>query len=67
MWMNLESLIANEDLKNKILYINAYIMNLEQLYLWTYLQGSDRDADIDIENGFVDWSGGWREWAELRE
>ena len=33
MWMNLESLIANEDLKNKILYINAYIMNLEQLYL----------------------------------
>ena len=33
MWMNLESLIESEFRKSKILYINAYIMNLEQWYL----------------------------------
>ena len=34
MWMNLESLIESEFRKSKILYINAYIMNLER---WYYL------------------------------
>ena len=67
MWMNLKSLRESEFQKSKILYINAYIMNLKQWYLWTYLQGSNRGAEIDIESGLVDWSGGWREWAELRE
>ena len=33
MWMNLESLIESKVRKSKILYINAYIMNLEQWYL----------------------------------
>ena len=35
-----------------ILYINAYIWNLERRYWWTYLQGSRGDADI--ENKLLD-------------
>ena len=33
MWMNLKSLRESEFQKSKILYINAYIMNLKQWYL----------------------------------
>ena len=33
MWMNLESLRESKVRKSKILYINAYIMNIEQWYL----------------------------------
>ena len=33
-------------------YINAYTWNLERWYWWAYLQGSNRDADI--ENIFLD-------------
>ena len=43
--------------KRKISYINAYIWNLERWYYWTYLQGSNGDADI--KNRLVDT--GWEE------
>ena len=29
-----------------ILYINAYIWNLERWEQWSYIQGSNRDTDI---------------------
>ena len=32
--------------ERQILYINAYIWNLEGQYWWSYLQGSKRDTDI---------------------
>ena len=58
-WMNLEPIMQNEvSQKNEkqILYINAYIWNLERWYLWTYLQGSNGDTDIDSR--LVDTGGG---------
>ena len=48
-WMNLEPIIQSEisqKEKNKsISCINTYIWNLERWYWWTYVQGSNRDAD----------------------
>ena len=41
--------------EKQILYINAYIWNLERWYWWTYLQGSNGDADI--MNRLVDLGG----------
>ena len=41
--------------EKQILYINAYIWNLEKWYWWTYLQGSSGDADI--ENRLADTVG----------
>ena len=37
------------------MYINTYIWNLEKWYWWTYLQGRNRDSDIEKE--FVDTAG----------
>ena len=31
--------------QRQILYINAYIWNLERCYLWSYMQGSKGDTD----------------------
>ena len=42
--------------EKQILYINAYIWNLEKWYWWTYLQ--ERNEDSDIKNGLVDPVGG---------
>ena len=39
-------------------YINAYRWNLEKWYWSTYLQGRNRDADV--ENGHVGTEGGGR-------
>ena len=41
--------------KNQISYINTYMWNLEERYRWAYLQGKDRDTDI--EKGLVDTAG----------
>ena len=38
--------------EKQILHINTYVWNLEKWYRWTYLQGRNRDTDI--ENGHVD-------------
>ena len=56
--MNLEPVIQSEisqKEKNKY-HINAYIWNLEKWYRWTYLQGTNRDADV--EDGPVYTAGG---------
>ena len=44
----------------QILYINAYMWNLEKWYRWTGLQG--RNWDTDVENKHMDTKGGkrWR-------
>ena len=41
--------------EKKISYINAYVLNLEKWYWWTYLQGKNRDTDV--ENWLVDTVG----------
>ena len=41
--------------EKQISYINAYISTLERWYWWTYLQGSNGDADVD--NKLVDTVG----------
>ena len=41
--------------KEKSKYISAYVWNLEKWYWWTYLQGRNRDTDI--ENELVDTAG----------
>ena len=44
----------NKSKREKQIYINVYIQNLEKWYTWTYIQGRNRDADI--ENGL--WTQG---------
>jgi len=59
----------NKSEKEKwISHINTYIWNLERWYWWTYLQGRNRDADV--ENGLVDSEGegeGWMNWESSVE
>ena len=38
--------------EKQILYINAYMWNIEKWYRWTYLQ--DKNRDTEVENGHVD-------------
>ena len=57
-WMGPEPFIQSEvsqKEKNKYDIINAYTQNLKKWYWWTYLQGRNRNADI--ENGLVDTVG----------
>ena len=54
--------------EKQISYINVYICNLEKWYTWTYIQGRNRDADI--ENGLwtqVEGEGGtnWENCIEI--
>ena len=46
---------ANQKEKKQILCINTYVWNLGRWYPWTYLQGRNRDTDI--ENRLVDTAG----------
>ena len=65
MWMNLEPVIQSESEREKqISYINAFIQNLEKWYWWNYLQGRNRDTNVERTCGN---SGGRRELDELRE
>jgi len=41
--------IQSEIRKREISYINAYIWNLEKWYWWTYLQGRNRDANVETD------------------
>ena len=51
---------SKSEREKQISYINTY---LEKWYWWTYLQGSNRDTDI--ENELVDTEGqGGLEWIE---
>ena len=47
----------------RMLYINAYMWNLEKWYKWSYLQSRNRDTDI--ENKHTDTKGEGGEWDEL--
>ena len=38
---------SKSERERQILYINVYTWNLKRWYWWTYLQGSDGDADIE--------------------
>ena len=42
--------------REKQIYINAYMWNLEKWYRWTSLQGRNRDTDV--ENKCMDPKGG---------
>ena len=57
MLMDLESHTewSKSEREKQILYINAYMWNLEKWHWWTYLQG--RNKDTDVENGRVDTAG----------
>ena len=54
---------SKSEREKQLSYINAYIWNLERWYWWTYLQGSNGDADI--ENGPMNKSGGEEEEGEM--
>ena len=41
--------------EKQVSYINAYMWNLEKWYRWTYMQG--RNRNIDVENRYVDTGG----------
>ena len=43
---------SKSEREKQILYINAYIWNLERWYWWTHLQGSN--GKVDMENRFLD-------------
>ena len=65
--MNLEPVIQSEvksEREKQILYIKAYMWNLEKRYRWTYLQGRNRDADKtdQVDTGIGEGAGGmnWR-------
>ena len=38
---------SKSEREKQILYTNTYIWNLERWYWWQYLQGSNRDTDIE--------------------
>ena len=38
---------SKSEREKQILYINAYIRSLEKWYWWTYLQGRNRNTDIE--------------------
>ena len=52
---------SKSEREKQILYINAYIWNLEKWYRWSYLQS--RNKDTDVENKRMDNKGeggvGW--------
>ena len=49
---------SKSEREKQILYINAYMWNLEKCYRWSYLQSRNRDTDV--ENKCMDTKGGRR-------
>ena len=49
--------------REKQIYINTYMQNLEEWYRWSYLQSRNRDTDVEnkcmnnMEEKRVGWSG----------
>ena len=59
---------SKSEREKQVLYINAYIWNLEKWYWWIYLQGSNRDTSI--ENRLVGTTGkgeGGMNWESSTE
>ena len=44
IWMHLQTIIQSEvsQKEKKVLYINAYVWNLEKWYRWSYLQDRNK-------------------------
>ena len=66
MWMDLETVIQSEvksEREKQLLYINAYMWNLEKWYRWTSLQGRNRDTDVEKKcmDTKEERMGGWEE------
>ena len=66
MWMDLECVIQSEvSQKEKKMYINAYMWNIEKQYRLSYLQSRNRNTEI--ENKCMNTKGGrwggWRNWG----
>ena len=38
---------SKSEREKQILYINAYLWNLEKWYRWSYLQSRNRDTDVE--------------------
>ena len=53
---------SKSEREKQILYINAYMWNLEKLYKWSYLRSGN--TDTDVENKCMDTKGEG-EWDEL--
>ena len=50
---------SKSEREKQLLYINAYIWNLERGYWWTYLQ--DSSGDTDVEDRLMDMARlGWK-------
>jgi len=45
--------------EKQILYINAYMWNLEKWYRWFYLQNRNRETDVENKHGYQ------RGWGEM--
>ena len=59
---------SKSEREKQISYINTYIWNLEKWHWWTYLQGNNRE--VDIENSLGDTVGeenGGMNWASSTE
>ena len=46
---------SKSEREKQILYINAYVQNLEKWYRWLYLQSRNRGTDV--ENKYMDTKG----------
>ena len=46
-WVPFVTKWSKSEREKQILYINAYMWNLEKWYRWTYLQGRNRDTDVE--------------------
>ena len=58
---------SKSKIEKQISYINAYMWNLEKWYIWTSLQGRNRDTDVenkrtDTKGGKVVGGGGGMTW-----
>ena len=54
---------SKSEKEKQILYINAYMWNLEKRYRWSYLQSRNRDRHV--ENKCMDTKGERGAWEEL--
>ena len=58
---------SKSEREKQISYINTYMGNLEKWYRWTYLQGRNRDADIENRGvAMVGVNGGGMNWETDR-
>ena len=61
--MNLESVIQSEVYKKEKYHVLTLVWNLGKWYRWTYMQGRNRDADVE-KNVWIPRGGGWVELGD---